>query len=189
MGAAPRKTKSKSDFEQLDQQERWGALMRGQILSVTTQKFFNYVNLADQKAQMLIILNSILIPVSISGLAIPHLHDAAIVSMMTAIISIYTAIVCIFPKRRSGRKPDGSINLLHFGDIGLMKEQAFLDEFLPYYNDLGGLSELAAKDLHDIARRVIRPKFFWLKLSYVIFFIGNLVAIGLMLFAFWANGV
>lgn len=188
MGAA-RSTDDKITFDQLDTKERWGALLRGQILTVTTQKFFNYVNLADQKAQVLIILNSVLIPVSINGLSIPYLHDAAIVSMMTAIASIYMAIVCIFPKRRSGRKPDGSINLLHFGDIALMKEEAFLKEFLPYFNDLGGLAEIAAKDLHDIARRVIRPKFFWLKLSYITFFIGNFIAIGMTLFAFWANGL
>lgn len=182
-------TKDRTSFSQLDDRERWGALLRGQVLSATTQKFFNYVGLADQKAQVLIILNSVLIPVSINGLSIPFLHDAAIVSMLTAIISIYMAIVCIFPKRRSGRKPDGSINLLHFGDIALMKEEEYLKEFLPYYNDLGALSEIVAKDLHDIARRVIRPKFFWLKLSYITFFIGNLIAIGLMLWAFWKNGL
>lgn len=173
--------------DDLDDKARWQALFRGTVLSVTTQKFFNYVNLADQKAQVLIILNSVLIPVAINGLSIPNLHNAAIVSMLTGILSIYMAIVCIFPKRRSGRKPDGSINLLHFGDIAPMKEQEFLDEFMPYYNDLGGLSKIVAKDLHDIARRVIRPKFFWLKLSYISFFIGNFIAIVFLLWALWMS--
>jgi hypothetical protein len=190
MGTPVEKAVSKKiEFDDLDANGRWAALLRGQILSATTQKFFNYVSLADQKAQVLIILNSVLIPVAVNGLSIPFLHNAAIVSMLTGITSIYMAIVCIFPKRRSGRKPDGSINLLHFGDIAPMKEKEYLAAFLPYYNDLGGLSEIVAKDLHDIARRVIRPKFVWLKLSYVTFFIGNLVAIGLLLRAFWTGGL
>lgn len=189
MAAKTKPQPTKIAPDDLDEKGRWQALFRGAILSVTTQKFFNYVNLADQKAQVLIILNSVLIPVAINGLSIPYLHDAAIVSMLTGITSIYMAIVCIFPKRRSGRKSDGSINLLHFGDIAPMKEKEFLDEFLPYYNDLGSLGKIVAKDLHDIARRVIRPKFFWLKLSYVTFFIGNFVAIALMLWALWVTGI
>lgn len=181
--------KDKISFDRMDEDNRWGALLRGQILAATTQKFFNYVNLADQKAQVLIILNSVLIPVAINGLSIPFLHNAAIVTMLTGIVCIYAAIVCIFPKRRSGRKPDGTLNLLHFGDIAPLKEEEYLRQFLPYYNDLGGLSEIVAKDLHDIARRVIRPKFFWLKLAYISFFIGNLIAISLMLWAFWQQGI
>lgn len=176
-----------TDFASLSADQRWGALTRGQLLTATTAKFFNYVNLADQKAQVLIILNSVLIPVAINGLSISFLHNAALVCMLTAIISIYLAIVCIFPKRRAGRKPDGSINLLHFGDIALMSEREYLAEFLPHFNDLSKLSELAAKDLHDIARHVIRPKFFWLKSSYIVFFIGNMVAIFLTLHGFWLN--
>lgn len=172
-----------------DAEGRWAALARGQVLMATTHKFFNYVNLADQKAQVLIILNSVLIPVAINGLSISYLHDAALISMLTGILSIYLAIVCIFPKRRAGRKPDGSINLLHFGDIAPLKEKAFLAEFMPHYNDPGRLSELVAKDLHDIARYVIRPKFFWLKFSYIVFFIGNTIAISLTLYSFWMNGV
>ncbi|MCD8563099.1 MAG: DUF5706 domain-containing protein [Alphaproteobacteria bacterium] len=189
MGAKIKPQPDKISPADLNDKERWQALFRGAILSTTTQKFFNYVSLADQKAQVLIILNSVLIPVAINGLSIPYLHNAAIVSMLTGITSIYMAIVCIFPKRRSGRKPDGTINLLHFGDIAPLKEQEFLDEFMPYYNDLGGLGKIVAKDLHDIARRVIRPKFFWLKLSYITFFIGNFVAIVFMLWALWISGM
>jgi hypothetical protein len=80
-------------------------------------------------------------------------------------------------KRRNGRKPDGSVNLLHFGDIGLMKEAEFLEEFSPIYNDPCKLADAAIKDIHDAARRIIRPKFYWLKLSYALFFFGNLAAI------------
>jgi hypothetical protein len=157
-------------------EKRWDALMRGQIISATTQKFFNYVWLADQKAQGLILLNTILIPVALNWIDKDVFHLSAIICIATAVISILCAIICIYPKRRNGRKPDGSINLLHFGDIGLMTEDEFLEEFRPVFNTPSKLADAAAKDIHDVARRIIKPKFFWLKASYILFFVGNMVA-------------
>ncbi|MAE52116.1 MAG: hypothetical protein CMH27_09930 [Micavibrio sp.] len=165
--------------------ERWGALFRGQIIGTTIRKFSGYVALADQKAQGLIFMNSILIPVAMNWIENPGYRVGALICIVTAIFSILAALICIYPKRRAGRKPDGTINLLHFGDIAKLKEEDFLDEFLPVYNDLNLLSEAAAKDMHDVARRVIRPKFYWLKLSYIIFFCGNLAAIFGTLYAIW----
>ncbi len=164
-------------FSASPDQPRWEALLRGQIVSATIAKFFNYVNLADQKAQTMIVLNTVMIPVALNWIDKPDYNVGAAVSIVTAIISIMSAIICIYPKRRGGRKPDGTINLLHFGDIGRLKEAEFLAEFLPIYNEPARLAEAAIKDIHDVARRIIRPKFYWLKLSYIVFFFGNLLAI------------
>ena len=162
--------------------ERWAALYRGQIIGTTIRKFYSYVGLADQKAQGLIFMNSILIPVALNWVDKPGYHMGALICIITAILSIMTAMICIYPKRRAGRKPDGTINLLHFGDIAKLKEEEFLDEFLPIFNDLTLLSEASIKDMHDAARRIIRPKFYWLKLSYLVFFFGNLLAISATLY-------
>lgn len=164
-------------------EKRWEALMRGQIISATTQKFFNYISLGDQKAQGLIFLNTILIPVALNWADKDTFHVPALICIGTALVSILSAIICIYPRRRSGRKPDGSINLLHFGDIGLMKEDEFLEEFNPVFNTPSKLSDAAIRDIHDVARRIIKPKFFWLKLSYVLFFVGNTVAVAFAILA------
>ena len=63
--------------------------------------------------------------------------------------------------------------------MGRMKEEDFLKEFLPIFNNTSDLAEAAVKDLHDTSRRIILPKFRWLKISYAIFFFGNLIAISL----------
>lgn len=177
--------KSVTEFPAGAEKPRWEALFRGQILSTTTTKFFNYVALADQKAQGLIFLNSIMIPVALNWIDKPNYHFSSIICIFTAVLSIMAAMICIYPKRRGGRKPDGTFNLLHFGDIGRMKEQEFMEEFLPKFNDPSKLAEVAVKDIHDTARRIIRPKFFWLKLSYMIFFFGNLGAIACALYGIW----
>lgn len=172
----------------LSVEERWAALLRGQILSSTIQKFHNFIHLADQKAQGMIFLNTVLIPVALNWLDKPMFKYPVTITVITAIISIMTAIVCIYPKRRGGKLPDGTFNLLHFGDIGRMKQDDFMAEFLPKFNNTSALSEIAAKDMHDMARRIIRPKFFWLKLSYMSFFLGNLAAIFFLFYNFWSNG-
>lgn len=164
---------------------RWEALFRGQVISTTTTKFFNYVALADQKAQGLIFINSILIPVAINWMSEPDFHNSSIICIFTSVLSIMAAMICIYPKRRKGKKPDGTFNLLHFGDIGRMREAEFMEEFMPIFNEPSKLAEIAAKDIHDVARRIIRPKFFWLKLSYIIFFFGNLAAIICTLYTIW----
>lgn len=174
----------------LNDTQRWEALLRGQVLSVTTQKFYNYINLADQKAQALIILNSILIPVVLGwATKTGEFQISAVISVMTSVLSIMAAIFCIYPKRRHGKKPDGSRNLLHFADIAQMREDEYLQAFNPVFNDLGLLAEATIKDLHDVARRIIRPKFRWLKLSYALFFFGNLMAIAWTFYVMWSMPV
>tara|TARA_A100000171_G_C2081850_1_gene120104 strand:+ start:228 stop:809 length:582 start_codon:yes stop_codon:yes gene_type:complete len=155
----------------------WEALMRGQILTATTNKLVNYVNLADQKAQAMIIINSILIPVVLPWMSKPLYMWPAAIAVLTSVLGILCAILCIYPKRRRGQKPDGSYNLLHFSDIGRMKEAEYLSRFNPIYNDMNRLAEEAIKDIHDVSRRIIIPKFFWLKISYGCFFFGNVLAI------------
>ena len=155
----------------------WEGLMRGQILSAAMDKFSAYILLADQKAQAMIILNSILVPVALGWLNDPIFQYGATVAIITAMVSILSSILCIYPKRQQGHKPDGTRNLLHFGDIGRMQESDYLITFNPVFNSLDALTEETVKDLHDIAQHIIIPKFFWLKLSYGSFFIGNLIAI------------
>lgn len=165
----------------------WAALLRGQIIATTTDKFVTYVNLADQKAQAMIILNSILIPVVIGWIGKPLFQISASISILAGIASILAAMLCIYPKRRRGHKPDGTFNLLHFGDVGRMSERRYLDLMYPVFNDLNELSQMAIKDLHDIAKRIIIPKFFWLKMSYSCFFVGNLLAIGWTVILMWSG--
>ena len=183
------KNKVEEDFEFPDDKTRWAALLRGQVLTATTQKYFNFINLADQKSQAMIILNSVLIPFILTWVGKPGFGFAATISLIAAIASIFAAIISIYPRRRAGVKPDGTRNLLHFSDVSQLTEDEFLNEFLPVYNDASQLSEVAIKDLHDMARRIIKPKYFWLKISYGVFFIGNLIAVAFALFALWTDGV
>ncbi|MBX2833905.1 MAG: hypothetical protein KTR28_02935 [Micavibrio sp.] len=159
---------------------KWQALMRGQVISSTGLKFSRLVQLVDQKAQVMILLNSILIPVCIRGFYDPVYHWPAIISIVTSCISILSAIICIYPKRKMRKPGTLEMNYLHFNDIGHMKRDDFMSQFMPMFNDSEKLAELAVKDLHDIARNSLIPKYVWIKLSYGVFFFGNIIAIATM---------
>lgn len=165
----------------------WDALLRGQVLTSTTAKLVNYIALADQKAQAMIIINSILIPFVLPWMSKPIYAWPASIAIVTSFLTILCAIFCIYPKRRRGTKPDGSYNLLHFSDIGRMKEAEYLALFNPIYNDRELLAEEAVKDIHDVSRRIIIPKFFWIKIGYGCFFIGNLCAVAVAGFKIFAE--
>lgn len=167
---------------------RWDALLRGAVITTTAQRFYSMISAIDQKGQNLVLLNSLIIPIALTQIEDPLLNNGAMITTVTAVICIFTAIMSIYPKRRAGAKPDGSYNLLHFGDIGRMKEDEYLRCFNPVFNDPEKLSIEAIKDLHDISRRILIPKFRWLKAAYIIFFIGNLAAIGWTFYRFLMLG-
>lgn len=162
---------------------RWQGVMRASILSTTTYKLYGYIQLADQKAMALIIMNSIIVPVAMNSLDNADFHYPATIAIITGVLSIFTAIVCIFPKRGRNYKPDGSKNLLHFSDLGALTEKQYLEMMQPIYNDPAALGVEVLKDIHDVSRRVLIPKFRLLKIAYSVFFLGNLIA----LTAFFTN--
>lgn len=167
--------------------DRWMGLVRANVVTSNMKKFFGYVNLADQKAMGLIALNSLIIPIVLSQMNIEDFKIASTISIVTCALSMFTAMICIFPKRRALGKPDGSINPLHFSDVARLTESEYLNIMRPIYNNPSLLAETVIKDLHDVARYILRPKFFWLKLSYMIFFFGNLLAILVELYNLWGN--
>jgi len=158
-------------------EEKWSSMLRGQIISATINKMMVVIQLVDQKAQVLIFLNSILIPVCLNELSNPSFKDAATISIITSVLSILTSMICIYPKRKYRKSSHRDINLLHFNDIGHLEKDEFIKMFKPVFNDREKISEAAVNDIYDLSRHSIIPKFMWLKISYGIFAFGNIFAI------------
>ncbi len=167
--------------------KRWEGIVRASIISANINKLVGYIQLADQKAMGVIVLNSIIIPIVLSKINADQFKIAATLSIMACITSMFVAIICIFPKRRAYGKPDGTVNPFHYSDIGRMTEAEYLDIMQPIYNSPPDFAVASLKDLHDVSRYVLVPKFFWLKLSYIIFFLGNFSAIAIEILHLWAQ--
>lgn len=160
-----------------EQAEKWKGLMRGQVMSATVNKFSVILRLLDQKAQVMIFLNSIIVPVCINSIGKDGLRDAAIISVVTAVLSILAAMICIYPKRRYRKSGDRELNLLHFNDIGHLDKDEYMNRFKSVLDTPDKLAETVVNDLYDTSRYSILPKFMWLKVSYATFAIGNILAI------------
>lgn len=161
---------------------RWQALMRGQVMSATVQKFTTILQLLDQKAQVMIFLNSILVPVCVNAIEKGVYEHAAVISIITSVLSILASIMCIYPKRRYRKSGDRELNLLHFNDIGHLEKEYYINRFLPVFNDTEKLAETVVNDLYDTSRYAILPKYTWLKISYALFAFGNITALAVVLF-------
>jgi hypothetical protein len=163
---------------------KWQALVRANILSTTTNKFYRYIALVDQKAMGLIALNSIIVPLAMRGITMPEYKLASTIALVSGILSVLQAIICIFPQR--GVTPaKGKRRLLHFSDIGSMSEEEYLTAFWPVYNDKDAFAIEVLRDIHDVSKRVLIPKFQHLMNAYAIFFVGNLAAILVFLLHQW----
>ncbi len=161
----------------ISNEKRWESLMRGQVMAATVNKFMTTIQLLDQKAQVMIFLNSILVPVCMNAIEHGTYKESATISIVTSIMSILAAIICIYPKRRYRKSGDREINLLHFNDIGHLDKQDFLERFMPKFNDPESLARTVVNDIYDTSRYSILPKYTWLKTSYAIFAFGNIIAI------------
>lgn len=158
-------------------QKKWEALMRGQVISATVNKYAVILRMIDQKAQVMIFLNSILIPMCIRSIESNTYPEASQISIVAGVLSILAAMICIYPKRKYRKSSDRRLNILHFNDIGHLEEEDYIQRFMCVFNDTSKLAAAAAYDLYDTARFSIIPKFFWLKISYATFALGNLLAL------------
>ncbi len=161
----------------LSEKVKWKALLRGQIGSTYIDRLMTLVQLIDHKAQVMIFLNSILIPVCINALEHETFQISPAVSIVTSVVSILAAIICIYPKRKYRKVGDPNINLMHFNDIAHMDKEEYIAMFLPKFNTPSALAEMVVNDIYDTSRYSIMPKLKWLKISYLTFACGNMLAI------------
>ena len=162
--------------------KKWEALTRGTILASQTQAVITYVTIADQKAQVMLFINSLVMPFILQGTDHPDYKYPAIMAVLTASLTVFFAIMTVFPRGPNRFKKRAYSNELHFADI---KQHETFDHYLksvyPIYNDVGRLSQEAFKYMYDTSRYVLKAKYFWLRLCYTWFMIGNALCIIVLL--------
>lgn len=158
--------------------EHWAALFRGTVLAAQKQTVITYVSIADQKAQVMLFINSLIIPFIMQGVGEPGYHYAALIALVTASLTLFFAVMTVYPRGPGRFKNRPYSNQLHFADVKQHPNfQSYLDEIAPIYNDLGLLGKESLKYLYDVSRFVLRGKYFWLRLCYTGFLIGNTLAL------------
>lgn len=156
------------------------------LLQVTASNDHRLSDMADNKAQILITVNSIIISAIIS-LVLKNLKDNKFLILPSYIllsVSLFTMILAILatrpsiPKGRFSKKDlaDKKVNLLFFGNFYRMKLDDYAKGMKSILNDKEFLYDSLIKDVHAQGV-VLGRKYRLLRAAYNVFMFGLVLAI------------
>ncbi len=166
------------------------------LFRLTSRNHMELSALADNKAGIMISVNSIIISVVLSVLLgkledYPHLIIPTICLMLVNIVTIIFSILATRPKIVGGDFTqqdidDRKINLLFFGHFNKMSLESYQSGILQMISDKDYLYSSLTKDIYYLGM-VLGKKYKYLRYSYTIFMYGlifSVLAFGLAVFLF-----
>ena len=149
------------------------------LLRTTQQSLVQYSLMADNKANIMITVSSIVLSISLSQSGnSPHKWPLVILCI-SALLALVLAILAVLPTiaypKDAGGKPhlhSPSFNLLYFGHFSKLTEQTFQSELERITSSKSDLYVTIAKDIHAHAKVLVEKKYLYLRLSYICFLLG-----------------
>jgi hypothetical protein len=137
--------------------------------------------MADNKANILITVSSIVLTMVLANLKDPDLRAAMITLAGFVLIALLLAIIAVLPKYRPLRiKPDAVLpdqfNLMFFGHFAELPRERFLSEVSESLKADGSVYESMAKDVYALGYYLAHYKYRFLRLSYLFFLAGFVCA-------------
>ena len=163
----------------LPRRKGFQAIARGSALASIEQKHVQYVAMADRRAQGLLMIASILIPISLSRINQPECQIGVLVFLVCATISIVASILALMPKHYRKDKEGGDY-LLHFSGISQLSEKEYLEQMAAVTEDLSSLTREISRELYHISNDILVPKFRLLRIAYISFMCGIVVSVWLV---------
>ncbi len=155
------------------------------MFRIVMQNHMQLSALADQKANMIITVCSIII-----SLIIPRVFDAqlrysvmtlALTCLITILFAVYSSLPKYAGKREGAMKAKNpNFNVVFFGDFTHLDYPDFEAELEKVINDHDLVYESLAKDLYALGRVLHDKKYRFIRYSYLTFMFG-LVASGVIL--------
>ena len=160
-----------SRFEQLQSRTSVDNLLR-----TVQQHHVQLSGLADTKASLIITISSIVLTISLSRAADPHLRAPLLTLAVACLLALLLAIIAVLPTFAPRRSV--SRNLLFFGHFGPLTEDEFLDEMERVMSSDAMLYETALRDIYSLGTYLYRKKFRFLRFAYVALLTGFILATG-----------
>ncbi|HPO24413.1 MAG TPA: DUF5706 domain-containing protein [Arenimonas sp.] len=139
--------------------------------------------MADNKANILITVSSIVLTMILANLKDPDLRAAMLTLAGFVLIALLLAIIAVLPKYRPLRIGPGELppqfNLMFFGHFAELPRERFLDEISEALKADGSVYETMAKDVYAIGYYLAHFKYRFLRLSYL-FFLGGFICASLV---------
>jgi hypothetical protein len=154
------------------------------FLRTMQQHHVQLSTMADNKANILITVSSIVLTMVLANLKDPDLRAAMMTLAAFILVALLLAIIAVLPKYRPLRiqkdaKLPEQFNLMFFGHFAELPRERFLSEISEALKADGSAYEAMAKDVYAIGYYLAHFKYRFLRLSYM-FFLGGFICASLV---------
>lgn len=155
-----------------------------QMIRQTRAHHVNLSSMADKKANMMLTIASLLIPLSTRFLYDERSHLAAATLIGFCVLTILLAAYAAMPKfnrngRTPGQTPDtraSSFNLLFFGSFVQMDYRDYERAMEKMMNDPSEVYETQVREIYGMGQYLARKKYKFVQYSYLSFIAGVLIS-------------
>ncbi len=140
-------------------------------------------SMADRKANMMLTIASLMIPLSTGFLYEERSHLAAVTLIGFCVLTIVMAAFAAMPKIKTGNKLDStsdlektSFNLLFFGSFTSMSYNEYKDAMETMMNDSNAVYETQVREIYTMGQYLAHKKYRFVQLSYLFFIAGVLIS-------------
>ncbi len=141
--------------------------------------------MADIKANMILTISSLMIPLSLRYLSEPEFKWPAIIMVLFCISTVILAAVAAMPGvpltgPRNNVKPDindPSYNILFFGNFFSLDYPAFVEAMEEIMNDHSRTYEMQLREIYVTGKYLAKNKYRFVRLAYLSFITGLLTTL------------
>jgi len=156
-----------------------------QMLRQTRAHHVQLSQMADSKANMIMTVASILVPLSIRYLQTPQFQPAAYIMIGFCILTVVLSAFAALPNIKNNRQPGNlsaaqnpSFNLLFFGSFSKMDYPEFKDAMTEVMNNHNQAYEIQIREIYLMGRYLARSKYRFVRLAYLSFITGITISAG-----------
>lgn len=151
------------------------------LFRIMMQNHLQLSALADQKANMMITVCSIIIGLLVQYIVDPALRYGAIALALTCVVTILLAVYSTLPKYESKREGEMKaknpfFNVIFFGDFTHLDYPDFERELEKIINDHDLIYQSLAKDVYAQGRVLHDKKYRFIRYAYITFMIGLVIS-------------
>ncbi len=150
------------------------------LLRTAQQHHVALSSMADTKANIIITVSSIVLTLTLGRINEPGLRAGALILTGFTLAALLMAVLAVLPKYRplklNGEPLPAHFNLLFFGHFADLPRARFLAEMAAVLKADGSPYAAQASDLYSLGLYLARHKYRYLRLSYLFFLTGFVLA-------------
>ena len=154
-----------------------------QMIRQTRTHHVSLSEMADRKANMMLTIASLMIPLSTGFLYDQRSHLAAVTLIGFCVLTILMAAFAAMPKIKTGKKPgapldskETSSNILFFGTFTRMSYDEYKNAMESMMNDSNAVYESQVREIYTMGQYLAQKKYRFVQFSYLFFIAGVLIS-------------